>query len=274
MNESRVIFDVGANNGDDVPYYLHKANVVVAIEANPALCDYMQTRFASEIRCGRLFVVNCVATEKTAQEPVEFYIHKTHHVLSSFVAPPPQRRNEYGCVRLRSRSIVDLVSQFGIPHYLKLDIEGYDSHLLRALFAESIFPDYLSAECSSFEPLVLMAAIGSYHAFKLVDGWSVARTYRDRQITSLGLRIRVPYSFPRHSAGPFGEDIDGPWMALDEAAIRLAVGGFGWRDLHATRLVPSPTNQKPDIFFPAQVLAQRVRRLLSQRLRRLALLGD
>jgi hypothetical protein len=47
-----IIYDVGSNNGDDIPYYMMKAEVVVAIEANPVLCEGMRQRFAAEIQEG------------------------------------------------------------------------------------------------------------------------------------------------------------------------------------------------------------------------------
>jgi hypothetical protein len=37
--DRKVIHDIGANNGDDIPYYLKKADIVVAVEADPVLCD-------------------------------------------------------------------------------------------------------------------------------------------------------------------------------------------------------------------------------------------
>jgi hypothetical protein len=39
-----VIYDFGANNGDDIPYYLKKAELVVAVEANPSLCQKIEER--------------------------------------------------------------------------------------------------------------------------------------------------------------------------------------------------------------------------------------
>ena len=33
----KVIYDIGSNNGDDIPYYLMKCDKVVAVEANPLL---------------------------------------------------------------------------------------------------------------------------------------------------------------------------------------------------------------------------------------------
>ena len=56
----KIIYDFGANNGDDIPYYLMKADEVIAVEANPNLCDLIKNRFPKEIIDGRLKVENCV----------------------------------------------------------------------------------------------------------------------------------------------------------------------------------------------------------------------
>src|SRR5687768_15869702 len=49
-----VVYDVGANNGDDSEYYLKKGHRVVAIEAHPVLAKHIRTRFAGELQNGRL----------------------------------------------------------------------------------------------------------------------------------------------------------------------------------------------------------------------------
>lgn len=265
MASDFLIFDIGANNGSDLPYYLHKASRVVAVEANSQLCDFMLRRFENEVAAGKLVVVNRVITAEGEPRPVDFYIHKTDHVLSTLVRPPADHIDAFDVVSVQSCSITDLVTSFGVPNYLKIDVEGYDSALLRALFENKIFPSYLSAECNNFEPFALMSALGGYKAFKLVDGWSVSRVYRQRQITSCETGSVLLHSFPPHSAGPFGEDIDGPWMGIDEAAVRLAIGGVGWRDLHVARDVRQPENTKVPFSLAFRVLGLRVWRLVLQR---------
>ncbi|SDB18623.1 hypothetical protein SAMN05660653_00921 [Desulfonatronum thiosulfatophilum] len=42
------------------------------------------------------------------------------------------------------------------------------------------------------------------------------------------------YSFPLHSAGPFGNDVDGAWMNASTFLRVLALEGLGWKDIHAT----------------------------------------
>lgn len=49
VNNKKIIYDVGANNGDDIEYYLKKSDLVIALEANPKLCEIIQDRFKSEI---------------------------------------------------------------------------------------------------------------------------------------------------------------------------------------------------------------------------------
>ena len=45
----------------------------------------------------------------------------------------------------------------------------------------------------------------------------------------------MPYSFPDHSSGPFGDDLAGEWMSADEVFHYLSEYGLGWKDIHASR---------------------------------------
>ena len=44
-----MIYDIGANNGDDIPCYPMKADKVVAVEASQALARTIAGRFAAGI---------------------------------------------------------------------------------------------------------------------------------------------------------------------------------------------------------------------------------
>ena len=82
MNSKIIIYDIGSNNGDDIPYYLLKSDLVVAVEANPRLCDLIKNRFKEEINNGSLVVENCVVQINDQIDKVPFYIAKNNHVLS------------------------------------------------------------------------------------------------------------------------------------------------------------------------------------------------
>jgi FkbM family methyltransferase len=235
----KIIYDFGANNGDDIPYYLLKSDLVVAVEANPALCDLITERFHSQLRAGRLVLEKCVVVAEGKSGLMDFYVHKYNHVLSQLLPPSPENASQFEKVLLPSRNVADIIRNYGSPHYVKIDIEGYDAHVLRGLFAAGIFPSFISAESHSIDVFALLVAQGRYSAFKLVDGPSVSHVYRNRRVTSGTQGEQIRYSFPYHSAGPFGDDIDGPWVTADDFLRVLAFEGLGWKDIHASNEVPA-----------------------------------
>ncbi len=48
-NIANLIYDLGSHNGQDSEFYLKKGFIVVAVEANPTLCDGLKLRFSREI---------------------------------------------------------------------------------------------------------------------------------------------------------------------------------------------------------------------------------
>ena len=230
-----IIYDLGANNGDDVEYYLLKSDLVVCVEANPKLCKLITERYQDAIELGRLVVECLVITDEDHHDQVEFYIHNDHHQLSQFDKPREKISDQFTKVELPSSPVSSLIKKHGTPHYIKIDLEHYDAQVLRSLFANQIFPPYFSAESHTIETFSLMVAHGGYTAFKLVDGRSVPSLYHEHSVTRLDTQSVVSYSFPSHSAGPYGDDINGPWMGADMFFKLLAIEGLGWKDIQATR---------------------------------------
>ena len=231
----KIIFDFGANNGDDIPYYLKKADLVVAVEANPVLAALITDRFPKEIASGRLIVENCVLNCDEATGEVAFYIHTSNHVLSQFPRPDEALLADFEMVFLPSRTPLDIIKTHGEPYYIKIDIEYYDHVVLEHLFANKIFPPYISAEFHSVDVFCLLISLGKYKSFKIVDGASVAQEFINVRVrTASGDEETI--SFPHHAAGPFGEDIAGGWMNSQNAFCRLGLEGTGWKDIHASRI--------------------------------------
>lgn len=233
MNNLKVIYDFGANNGDDIPYYLKKADLVIAVEANPILVRHIEKRFIDEINEGKLVVLNCVLTKEQFTTNVPFYIHKTNHVLSQFPRPNDCELEFFDTVFLPPRKASEIIKKYGAPFYLKIDIEGYDQAILEDIFSSNIKPEFISAESHNIDVFALL--VGKYKSFKLVDGHSVSSQYENHVIkTKLG---EENYSFPFHSAGPFGEDIKGTWFTANNFFYLLAEQKLGWKDIHATNTV-------------------------------------
>jgi len=259
----RIIYDLGSNNGDDIPYYLKKADVVVAVEANPLLCRDIESRFPTAIANDRLFVEHCVVTTDDTVNEVYFYISKRNHVLSQFPKPDDSVIGDFEKVLLPSKSILSLIAKYGQPHYIKVDIERYDGAILRALFLGNIRPRYISAESHSIEVFSILVGSGRYNAFKLVDGATVPTVYNSHQIT-VDNKLEC-YSFRYHSAGPFGDDVLGDWLTADKFFSFLAIEGLGWKDIHATNAVepnpsanPNPSTRKVVELFVRYLIKPRV----------------
>ncbi len=233
----KIIYDIGANNGDNIPYYLKKAEIVVAIEADPVLCEQIRERFNEDIKKKRLVIENCVVTADEEGASVPFYISKEHHVLSQFPVPTYNPK-AFEKVILPAKSITQLIRNHGTPYYVKVDIEYYDHVLIRALFENEIQPEYISAESHYFEVFCLLVGLGGYNSFKIVDGRSVSELYNNWQIKTVSGIER--YSFPHHSAGLFGDDVAGEWINEGCLFRRLLSEGLGWKDIHAKRQQSNP----------------------------------
>jgi FkbM family methyltransferase len=226
------------NNGDDCAYYLKKGFTVVAIEANPLLCESAGRRFAAEISTGSLSILNLGVADESGE--AIFHVHQTNSVLSTFV-PVGQRigytatvpPEEFTPIPVETRRLSDIVRSFGRPYYIKIDIEGFDDRCLADLHRAGIIPPYISAEAHTIDSFRQLVAMG-YARFKMVAGATVATDYLAHEIERIDGR-RVRHDFPAHSAGPFGEDLPGPWMDRDTALSRWRDRGEGWFDLHAHR---------------------------------------
>ena len=237
----KIIYDVGSNNGDDIPYYLLKSDLVIAIEANPKLCNLINERFNKEISQGKLVVENCVVQNEESNGDVSFYLHKTNHVLSCF--PTPKNIQDFEEIKIQSKNILQIIKKYGEPFYIKIDIEGSDYSILSAILNNKIFPPYISCESHTIDIFAALVASKKYKSFKLVDGASVVKKFHNLEIlTNLG---KQKYSFPHHSAGPFGNDITGPWMNADNFFQLLGLVGLGWKDIHATNIDEPDVNFKP-----------------------------
>jgi FkbM family methyltransferase len=239
---ARIIYDLGANKGDNIPYYLKKAARVVAVEANPHLADQIRARFKEPIGDGRLTVHNCVLTCEKDDLNVNFYIHKTLDVRSQFPRPNDNHIHEFTEMQLPAINVLELFAAHGEPFYIKIDLENYDQVILRELFLNDVRPDFISAESHSIDVFSLLLSLGGYRSFNIVDGQSVEYQYRNCIIKTSGGVER--YSFKEHSAGPFGEDIAGNWMAPDNFFRLLAFEQLGWKDIHATNAIPSDPRRR------------------------------
>lgn len=252
-----LIYDVGANNGDDTQHYLSQGYRVLAIEANPALARAILQRFDSTSAAERLVVLNVGIWETDGSAP--FVINDDHDEYSSFVPDVGARDGSRShVIEVPTRTFSGIVAQFGTPHYLKIDIETADGLCLDALTPADP-PTYVSIEAHTLDYLHRLTALG-YRRFKAVDqsshGWSHRTFNNATKLGRLGRRTEILRrralrrigrgpEWPAGSSGPFGEATPGPWRSAEEVSAdwvsfsrRERAGRLnpaGWYDFHAAR---------------------------------------
>lgn len=227
-----VIYDVGMHIGNDTDYYLRKGYKVVAIEANPALCEQARRRFADRLG-DDLEILNVGITQVPDER--DFFVHR-NSALSTFRPPPDAGNAEvWRRISVPTARLSDIVRAYGEPCFIKIDIEHFDVFAIDDLRASGITPPAISAEAHDFDVLVALLRMG-YGRFKFVNGAQVPRQFRDHEIRFRDGTL-AKYSFPLHSSGPYGEDLPGEWLSAAKAVYlyhgRHIMFGAGWFDIHA-----------------------------------------
>lgn len=162
-----LIYDVGLCDGGDTEFYLAKGFRVVAIEANPALVKSARERFTRQIRAGWLTIVETAIGPSTGR--VAFDVHMSNPHWSSIVSDRRERMNDaIQTIEVDCTTLDHVLRQYGIPYYLKIDIEDSDLDAIKSLKSLSALPPYLSAEAHSREIAQTLFDLG-YRYFQLVD---------------------------------------------------------------------------------------------------------
>jgi FkbM family methyltransferase len=139
-----LVFDVGSNVGQDTAFYLAQGYRVLGVEADPTLAEYTRNKFDGEILAGRLEVLNVgIAAEEGL---ADFWICEEKPEFNSFHRTIAARDSySHKCIQVPVLPFAAIIERFGVPYFLKIDIEGNDKLCLDALSPSSL-PAYLSVE--------------------------------------------------------------------------------------------------------------------------------
>jgi FkbM family methyltransferase len=196
MVDRSLIFDVGCNDGQDSDFYLKKGFRVVAVEANPALCELLRERFAEEIAEGR-FILVCEAIAEEEGE-VEFYLNEIENIRSTIMPDHAELATALG--RPPTKTVV-----------------------WRAVFHEgrhrrSGSTEYPMSLAGQIRVLHLLQKLG-YQRFQVIDQMSVPsqvppRPAREGQYVDVELEI--------NGSGLFRKELpSGDWLTLDGAILHF-----------------------------------------------------
>jgi FkbM family methyltransferase len=263
----QTIMDVGMHLGKDTQFYLDKGFRVIAIEARRDFIERNRWVFRSYIDTGQLEIVHGAISNEVGMIPFTIFANQDDWGTCDpdYTKIYKGRNKNYAVIEVPTIRFDDVLRRFGMPYYLKIDIEGSDMLCIEALHRFAERPRYVSMEVAAvdfarpFEAMAHLYVLG-YRRFKVVN-------------QALFSRHRCPFPpregrfvdavFDWNMTGPFGEECPGEWLDVEEAfakfrhilkkerlfgpegrlhqfsrlygavALRLRGEPIGWYDLHA-----------------------------------------
>jgi FkbM family methyltransferase len=216
-----LIYDVGAHTGEDTEFYLKKGFDVVAVEASPELILRVRKRFESSIDKGQLSLVEAAIAEHTGE--VDFYLNETESVWGTARLEWAERNRRLGAqsrkIKVNAVTFGSLLQQYGIPYYLKVDIEGSDLLCLESLAHFPVRPRFVSIESDkqSWNGLLhefeVFLRLG-YNRFKIIDQ---QKTHLQVVPNPEREGTLVKHRFQPECTGLFGDELPGTWITAEKA---------------------------------------------------------
>lgn len=237
----KLIFDFGANKGQNLDYFFSKADIVIAVEANNKICRDLRLKYKNLIN-NKLFIENVVIVENKSKKSL-FYISKKND-LESTLTPSnkeskyPGKKENYFKTYVKSSTASKIIKKYSNKfknyniEYVKIDIEGGDEFVLSDMFENKIYPKYLSVECHFSG--VLINLIKSPYKFFSINNENKSYSNSIKIINKYGKKNS--YKFSKYSSGPFGTDIINDWCDKKSLLNYFVNNGFGWIDIHCSRI--------------------------------------
>jgi FkbM family methyltransferase len=236
MNKN-LIFDVGMHKGEDTSYYLKKGFQVVAFEADPDLVSINKEKFSKEIKNGDLIIVEGAIVDKSkiSTKTIKFYKNLSNSVWGTVVAKWSVRNEKMGAeskiIDVPTVDFVKCIEVYGIPYYLKIDIEGMDVVCLESLVQFESKPAYISIESEKVDFAQLIKEFELFEAF----GYDNYQIINQEEITLLKEPMDsregkfLNYTFKKGSSGLFGSDYRNPWINKKTALRNYKWIFFGYK---------------------------------------------
>jgi len=213
------------HTGEDAEFYLKKGFKVIGVEANPVLVEQVKKKFIKEIVDEDLVVIDKAIAPEDVSE-IDFFINDDKNDWGTII--PEWNRNmssNFNAITVKTIQLEKLIDAYGVPYYMKIDIEGADVLCLKSLSKINVIPDYISVELLSpnnlgkdgvdcLEIISHLCCMG-YKKFKISD-----------QSKNIDIKCPNPplegnfvdFCFGGESSGLFGKELDSKDLSLDEVS--------------------------------------------------------
>lgn len=231
-----LIYDVGMHKGEDTAFYLKKGFSVIAFEADPDLIASCKERFQEKIKEDKLIIVEgAIVNDNVSTKTIKFYQNQNNSVWNTVVEDWSARNETFGTpssiISVPTVNFKKCIEKFGMPHYMKIDIEGMDLVCLETLSHFENKPNYISIESEkvNFSNLIkefkLLERLG-YNKFKVINQGDVPKQ-KEPLKSEEGQTLN--YVFEPGSSGLFGNDFEGSWISKRMAILKYRFIFFGYK---------------------------------------------
>ena len=130
LNKGDLVFDIGANNGDKTRLFTGCVDRIISVEPVPECVARMTRRFGND---GRITIVPEGVSDAPGVATLSVYSGDKAPFSSFSQKWIEEQGAQTRTVEVTLTTLEDLISRFGRPSYIKIDVEGYEVNVLRGL---------------------------------------------------------------------------------------------------------------------------------------------
>lgn len=128
----KILFDIGANKGFYTEANRKKYDTCILVEANPNLARELREHYAND---SAIEIVHAIASKHSSET---FYISNADTISTSDIDWVKQSRFTSDYIwhpieGIPTVSLDTLISKYGVPELIKIDVEGYEYNVLQSL---------------------------------------------------------------------------------------------------------------------------------------------
>jgi FkbM family methyltransferase len=128
----KLIFDIGANNGNTVEFYKNISEKVVCFEPNLDLVKGLKKRFEND----NVIVDDRGLSDQVGEKKFMISNANTISTFSESWVNDSRFSKSYNwdqSIIVKTTTLDSIIEEYGIPDFVKIDVEGYEYEVLKGL---------------------------------------------------------------------------------------------------------------------------------------------
>ena len=134
-SKNQLIFDIGANMGRKSFFFSKVSKQVIAFEPSQRLFNFLSNRFAGS----NVKVLQYALGSETGRK--DFFITESNQAYNSLSKKHIKTtainrgvaKGEITTAKAETRTLDFFINNYGIPKYIKIDVEGYEEEVIKGL---------------------------------------------------------------------------------------------------------------------------------------------